>query len=156
MNQSDNDYVLPEFETYVIPHGDGSPDTVSITPICRGGSMYNEEDIFATIASSIQSSVIDAVKAFNPNFSNSSLGSINGILQMNNINDYRKAHTADLKLGEFGIAEIQEIFERVVEYGEISIFDVEFSWCFDCSSYSESTQSDSEKEKAIQLQSLRN
>ena len=128
MNQSDNDYVLPEFETYVIPHGDGSPDTVSITPICRGGSMYNEEDIFATIASSIQSSVIDAVKAFNPNFSNSSLGSINGILQMNNINDYRKAHTADLILGEFGIEEIQEIFERVVEYGEISIFDVEFSF----------------------------
>ena len=118
----------PEFEIYVIPHGDGSPNTVSVTPICRGGVIYNEENVFATIASSIQSIVIDAVKAFYPNFSNSSLGSINGILQMNNINDYRKAHTADLKLGEFGIAEIQEIFERVVEYGEISIFDVEFSF----------------------------
>ena len=128
MNQSDSDYAPPEFETYVIPHGDGSPDTVSVTPICRGGSIYNEENVFATIASSIQSSVIDAVKAFNPNFSDSSLNSVNGILQMNNINDYRKAHTTDLNLGEFGISEIQEIFERVVEHGEISIFDVEFSF----------------------------
>jgi hypothetical protein len=128
MDQSDSEYASPEFETYVISHTDGSPDTVSITPICRGGSIYNEENVFSTVASSIQSSVIEAIKAFNPNFSDSSLGKVNGILQMNNINDYRKAHTTDLNLGEFGIADVQEIFERVVEYGEISIFDVEFSF----------------------------
>ena len=128
MNQSDSNYMPPEFETYVTPHGDGSPDIVTVKPICRGGSKYNDESVFSAIASSIQSSVIDAVKAFNTEFTDSSLSNIDGILQMNNINDYRKAHTADLILGEFGIAEIQEIFERVVEYGEISIFDVEFSF----------------------------
>ena len=128
MNQSDDKYVPPEFEVFVIPHGDGSPDTVSVKPIFRGDSVDNEQVIYATLASAIQAATIEAVKAFSPNFSDLSLGSINGILQMNNTDDYRHAHTADLNLGDFGVAEIQEIFERVVEYGEISIYDVEFSF----------------------------
>jgi hypothetical protein len=45
---------------------------------------------------------------------------------MNNINDYRHAHTEDVNLGEFGTIDIQDIFERVVGYGEITIYDVSY------------------------------
>jgi hypothetical protein len=50
----------PEFDISVINHGDDSPDTVSITPIKRGGILYDEEQTFMEIAKSLQSAVIDA------------------------------------------------------------------------------------------------
>ena len=118
----------PEYEIFNILHGDGSPDIVSVTPIHRGGQSYDEDEIFERIASDLQSAVIDAITKFNPYFSPSNFGHINGILQMNNLNDYRHAHTEDVNLAGFGVKDVLAIFERVVGYGEISIFDVSFSF----------------------------
>jgi hypothetical protein len=58
---------------------------------------------------------------------------------MNNINDYRHAHTEDVNLGEFGTIDIQDIFERVVGYGEITIYDVSFSFWINPLSLKEGT-----------------
>ena len=121
-------YDAPEFEINVITHGDGSPDTVQLTPIKRGGRNYDEEEVFMQIAKSLQSTVIKAVMDFVPAMSHNLVRNTNGILQMNNINDYRHAHTEDLTLGELSVQDIQDIFERVVQYGEISIFDVSFAF----------------------------
>jgi hypothetical protein len=119
---------LPEFELATISHGNGSPDIVTITPIHRGGGNYNQDQVFLQIALTLQSAVIGAITQFNPNFCVNNFGRVNGILQMNNINDYRHAHANNINLNEFGLQDIQEIFERVVGYGEISIFDVSFSF----------------------------
>jgi hypothetical protein len=79
-------------------------------------------------AKTLQSTVIKAVMDFVPSISLNLVHSVNGILQMNNINDYRHAHAEDVNLGQFSVQDIQEIFERVVQYGEISIFDVSFAF----------------------------
>ena len=129
----------PEFDISVINHVDGSPDTISITPIKRGGILYDEEQTFMEIAKTLQSTVIDAITKFIPAFSQNSLGNVNGILQMNNINDYRHAHTEDVNLGKFGTDDIQDIFERVVGYGEITIYDVSFSFWINPLSLKEGT-----------------
>ena len=47
---------------------------------------------------------------------------------MNNINDYKHAHTEDVNLNTSGVKDIQDIFERVLDYGDISIYDVSFSF----------------------------
>ena len=118
----------PEFEVSVIPHSDGSPDTVQLTPIKRGGRNYDEEEIYMQIAKTLKSTVIKAVMDFVSSMSLNLVHSVNGILQMNNVNDYRHAHAEDVNLGQFSVQDIQEIFERVVQYGEISIFDVSFAF----------------------------
>jgi hypothetical protein len=45
-----------------------------------------------------------------------------------NIHDYKHAHTEDVNLNTFGVKEIHDIFERVLDYGDISIFEVSFSF----------------------------
>ena len=82
----------PEFEVSVIPHSDGSPDTVQLTPIKRGGRNYDEEEIYMQIAKTLKSTVIKAVMDFVSSMSLNLVHSVNGILQMNNVNDYRHAH----------------------------------------------------------------
>jgi hypothetical protein len=118
----------PEFEIFTTTHQDGSPNIVSVTQIQRGYTCYDEQYIFSSVASTLQSVVIAELKSFSIAISESSLRNVNGIIQMNNITDFRHAHTADVDLCDLSIHHIQNIFEKVVEYGEIGIFDVEFSF----------------------------
>ena len=121
-------YSESEFEVTVVPNSDGSPNTIQVTPVVRGGATYDEEAAFALITNALHSAVINAVREHNSNFSQMSLGNVNGILQMHNIHDYKHAHTENVNLNTFGVHEVHEIFERVLEYGDISIFDVSFSF----------------------------
>jgi hypothetical protein len=132
MNESSSAFT-PEFEIFTTLHTDGRPNIVSVRAIRRGFTDFNEQNIFSSIASNLQSAVIDAVKTSLVSISDTSLGYINGILQMNNISDYRKAHTADVDLCDLNIRQIQTLFEKVAEYGEIGVFDVEF--CFGLTQY---------------------
>jgi hypothetical protein len=107
-------YLEPEFEVTDVPNSDGSPNTIQVTPVVRGGATYDEEAAFSLIATALQSAVINAIRNYNPRFSEISLGNINGILQMHNIHDYKHAHTEDVNLNTFGVKEIHDIFERVL------------------------------------------
>jgi hypothetical protein len=79
----------PEFEIFTTTHQDGSPNIVSVTPIQRGFTCYDEQYIFSSVASTLQSVVIAELKSFSIAISESSLRNVNGIIQMNNITDMR-------------------------------------------------------------------
>jgi hypothetical protein len=118
----------PEFETFTTTQQDGSPNIVSVRPVKRGFTTYDEQYIFSTIASKLQSIVIASVKAYSVSISDLSLGKINGILQMNNVSDPRHAHTDDVDLCDLGNYQIQSLFDKVVEYGEIGILMLNFAF----------------------------
>ena len=119
-----------ETEVYITTQSDGQPEIVSVRPILRG--IHNEEDndqlIYSTIATTLRSSVVDAIRSATSDMATTSYNNIDGILQMNNTTDHRHAHTADVLLTAIDVHEIQSLFEKVADYGEITIYDIEFSY----------------------------
>ena len=119
-----------ETEVYITSQSDGVPEIVSVRPIIRGDHNEEEEDqlIYSTIATTLRSAVVNAVQSTSSDMATISYNNIDGILQMNNTSDHRHAHTADVRLNTLDSGDIQSLFERVADYGEITIYDIEFSY----------------------------
>ena len=122
--------IMLETEVYITSQSDGVPEIVSVRPIIRGDHNEEEEDqlIYSTIATTLRSAVVNAVQSTSSDMATISYNNIDGILQMNNTSDHRHAHTADVRLNTLDSGDIQSLFERVADYGEITIYDIEFSY----------------------------
>ena len=121
----------PEFNIEVILHTDGSPDTVTVSPLRRAGRFYSDIQIMDRIAGALQSATIAAIRRHRPGLTDIMLNRIDGILQMQNINDWKHAHTEDVLLSRFNRSTISEIFTRAQTAGsdaKITIHDVSFSF----------------------------
>jgi hypothetical protein len=124
------DYALPTFRVLTTRHSDGRPDTVTITPTARGGTMISEAQVFTQIGDALRSAIYQELRPYRQLWTRNNLRrNVTGILQMNNRDDSRHAHTEDLEVSNINFSSIQEIFYKATGTGsnpDLTIYNVEF------------------------------
>lgn len=129
----------PTYSSTVENNPDGTPHTITITPVRRAGEEVTEDQVFTTVADALQSRVLTALHPFRQLWNGRTIRrTVTGILQMTNIDDSRHAHTEDLNLVDMNSRVIADIFHRASGAGSnphLSIYSVEFSYWINPLSY---------------------
>lgn len=129
----------PTFTSTVENNPNGTPHTITIAPLQRGGDDVTEDQVFSTIADAIRSRVLLALFPFRHLWTNSNIRrNVTGIIQMTNIGDSRHAHTDDLAIADLSTNTIADLFHRATGAGSnpnLSIYSVEFSYWVNPLSY---------------------
>jgi len=126
------DYSLPTFSVLTTRHSDGHPDTITITPTARGGIMISEARVFTQVGDALRAAIYQELRPYRQLWTNNNLRrNVTGILQMNNIDDSRHAHTEDIEVSNINFEAIQEIFFKATGAGsnpDLTIYNVEFTY----------------------------
>jgi hypothetical protein len=105
--------------------------TFEISPALPANEMPDEERMLIMIARELRTMVVNQIQQEFGWSLNQTLDTVQGYLQMQNVEDDRHAHTEDLNLRDLNVESLLEIFQRVLQSGsnpDLSIYQVKWQY----------------------------